>query len=219
MIIIFGASGGIGKELFDYYKETGIECIGTYNNNDNNGLINLDISELSNFESFISELDLDKNINIINCVGITDLNPLHKSNSNSWKKIIDVNIMGSFNIFRTFLPYMRKNNYGKIINFGSIVTEKPVFGSSAYITSKDALKGLSKSVNIENKKNNIKSTIINLGYSELGMIKKVPEKIKKEIIENSKYNRLCSKSEIIKMVDDILNDKILDTEINLYAGT
>tara|TARA_B100000212_G_C27277010_1_gene491415 strand:+ start:236 stop:895 length:660 start_codon:yes stop_codon:yes gene_type:complete len=219
MIIIFGASGGIGKELFDYYNKTGFKCIGTYNNNDNNGLINLDISKLSNFESFISTLDLDKNINIINCVGITDLNPLHKSNSNSWKKIIEVNIMGAFNIFRTFLPYMRENNYGKIINFGSIVTEKPVFGSSAYITSKDALKGLSKSVNIENKKNNIKSTIINLGYSELGMIKKVPEKIKKEIIKNSKYNRLCSKSEIIQMVDDILNDKIIEPEINLYAGT
>tara|TARA_B100000963_G_scaffold145781_1_gene126969 strand:- start:3371 stop:4033 length:663 start_codon:yes stop_codon:yes gene_type:complete len=220
MIIIFGASGGIGKELFDYYKKNGFKCIGTFNsNNDNNGLINLDISKLSNFESFISTLDLDKNINIINCVGITDLNPLHKSNSNSWKKIIEVNIMGAFNIFRTFLPYMRENNYGKIINFGSIVTEKPVFGSSAYITSKDALKGLSKSVNIENKKNNIKSTIINLGYSELGMIKKVPEKIKKEIIKNSKYNRLCSKSEIIQMVDDILNDKIIEPEINLYAGT
>ena len=51
------------------------------------------------------------------------------------------------------------------------------------------------------------------------MIKKVPEKIKKDIIKNSKYNRLCSKSEIIQMVDDILNDKILETEINLYAGT
>lgn len=219
MIIIFGASGGIGKELFDYYKKTGIECIGTYNNNNNNDLINLDISELSNFESFISTLDLNRNINIINCVGITDLNPLHKSDSISWKKIIEVNIMGAFNVFRTFLPYMRKNNYGKIIHFGSIVTEKPVFGSSAYITSKDALKGLSKSVNIENKKNNIKSTIINLGYSELGMIKKVPEKIKKDIIKNSKYNRLCSKSEIIQMVDDILNDKIIQSEINLYAGT
>ena len=219
MVIIFGASGGIGKELFDYYKKTGTECIGTYNSADNDGLINLDISELSNFESFISILDLDKNINIINCTGITDLNPLHKSDSNSWKKIIEVNIIGAFNILRTFLPLMRKNNYGKIIHFGSIVTEKPVFGSSAYITSKDALKGLSKSVNIENKKNNIKSTIINLGYSELGMISKVPEKIKKEIIKNSKYNRLCSKSEIIKMVDDILNDKIIEPEINLYAGT
>ena len=89
MIIIFGASGGIGKELFDYYKKTDFKCIGTYNNNDNNDLINLDISELSNFESFISTLDLNRNINIINCVGITDLNPLHKSDSISWKKIID----------------------------------------------------------------------------------------------------------------------------------
>lgn len=219
MIIIFGASGGIGKELFDYYKNIDTKCIGTYNNNDNNDLIYLDISKLSKLKSFLSSLDLDKNINIVNCVGITDLNPLHKSYSNSWKKIIEVNIIGAFNIFRTFLPYMRKNNYGKIIHFGSIVTEKPVFGSSAYITSKYALKGLSKAVNIENKKNNIKSTIINLGYSELGMIKQVPEKIKKEIIKNSKYNRLCSKAEIIQMVDDILNDKIIEPEINLYAGT
>ena len=89
--------------------------------------------------------------------------------------------MGAFNVFRTFLPYMRKitteNNSLWIYCY-----RKPVFGSSA-ITSKDALKGLSKSVNIENK-NNIKSTIINLGYSELGMIKKVPEKIKKDIIKN-----------------------------------
>ena len=219
MIIIFGASGGIGKELFEYYKNSDIKCVGTYNSNDNASFIKLDISNISNLEKFISSVDLDQNINIINCTGVTDLTPLHKSNSQSWKKIIDVNIMGAYNILKTFLPIMRDNKYGKVIHFGSIVTEKPVFGSSAYITSKDALKGLSKAVNHENMKFNIKSTVINLGYSELGMIKKVPSNIKDSIIKNSKYNRLCSKEEIISTVDDILNDKISNPEINLYAGT
>ena len=219
MIIIFGASGGIGKELFKYYKNNENKCIGTYYSNDSADLIKLDISNLSNLEKFSSNIDINKKINIINCTGITDLAPLHKSDYESWKKIIDVNIIGAYNILKTFLPIMRKNEYGKLIHFGSIVTEKPVYGSSAYITSKDAIKGLSKSVNHENIKHNIKSTVINLGYSELGMIKKVPEKIKENIIQNSQYNRLCSKEEIISMVDDILNDKMHSPEINLYAGT
>ena len=222
MIIIFGASGGIGGALYSYFLNQKISCVGTCNSNTTNlDLIELDITDFEQVNNFISSMKLNNTqLTIINCVGVTDLSPIHKSNISEWEKIIDINIVGAFNIARTILPIMRENRYGKIIYFGSIVTSKPIFGSSAYITSKSALSGLSKAINIENMKYNISSTLIHLGYSELGMIKKVPDAVRKNIIKNSAYKRLCTKEEIIKTVLDILNDNVTnENEINLFSGT
>lgn len=222
MIIIFGASGGVGKTLYTHFKGINRNCLGTYNLNNNspdNSLLQLDITNLDDVQGFINSLP-HKPFCIINCVGITDMSPLHKAKPQDWKKVIDINLIGSFNISRAILPKMRELNFGKIIHFGSIVSSKPIFGSSAYITSKSALKGLSQSINKENKKFGILSILVNLGYTEVGMINKVPQKVVKNIIDNSKYKRLCSKEEIIKTVEDILDDKHKGkTEINLFAGT
>ncbi len=222
MIIIFGASGGVGQALYSYFLSQKISCIGTCNSNTTNlDLIKLDITDFEQVNNFISSMKLkNTQLKIINCVGITDVSPIHKSNISEWKKVIDINIIGGFNIIKAVLPIMRENCFGKIVHFGSIVTSKPIFGSSAYITSKSALSGLSKAINVENMKYNISSTLIHLGYSELGMIKKVPDAIRKDIIKNSTYKRLCSKEEIIKTVLDILNEnEINENEINLFSGT
>ena len=220
MIIIFGASGGVGEALYSYFLNKKISCVGTCNSNTTNlDLVELDITDYDQVNKFISSIQLNSTeLAVINCVGVTDISPLHKSNISNWEKVININILGGFNIAKAVLPIMRSNRFGQIIHFGSIVTSQPVFGSSAYITSKSALTGLNKAINIENMKYNISSTLIHLGYSELGMIKKVPDPVLKEIIKNSKNKRLCSKEEIINTVLNILNTNVKnDDEINLFS--
>ena len=92
------------------------------------------------------------NIALINCVGISYASFCHKSEIELWEKVIDINIKGSYRLIRVVLPFMRKDNFGRIINFSSVTTKFPTLGVSAYITSKIAIQGLTKAIAWKNGK-------------------------------------------------------------------
>ena len=222
MIVVFGASGGVGNALFTHFKMLGKNCIGTYNSNrisSSAGMVRLDITDELAVSDFIKELNISEPLYVINCVGVTDKCPIHKADLESWKSVVDINLIGAFNIARAVLPYMRESGFGRMVNFGSIVSQRPVFGSSAYIVSKAALVGFSKAINVENANRGISAVTINLGYSDVGMIESVPSKIKNDIISGSPYGRLCSMSEVISTVKYIFDCEYLGGgTIDLFGG-
>ena len=222
MIIIFGASGGIGFQLLKHFKAIGLDCIGTYNSNpmpNENGMVKVDITNLLEVIDFVESLKFYGKLLVVNCTGMTDACAMHKADYESWKSVIDVNILGAFNIARSVLPLMRKNRFGRIINFGSIVSKKPVFGSSAYIVSKTALAGLSSSINFENAKFGISAVTINLGYTDVGMIESVQSDMKSDIISRSPFGRLCSISEVISTVEYAFEcEYVGGSQIDLFGG-
>ena len=222
MIIIFGASGGVGKGLMDYFRSSDHKCVGTYNNQNvipSEDMYKVDVADEKQVTTFIASVVGNEPLYVINCAGITDASPIHKATIESWRTVIDINLIGAFNIARAVLPVMRQSGFGRLINFGSIVSKSPVFGCSAYITSKAALVGFSKAVNIENSALGISSVTINLGYAELGMIRTVPSKIKDKIIEKTPLGRLCALSEIISTVEYAFDcEYIGGSEINLFGG-
>ena len=222
MIIIFGASGGLGECLVEHFRSIDQDVIGTFNSKipvEVNGMFKIDVTNFEEVNSFISGLNIIEPLYVVNCTGITDACPLHKTNFDSWKKVIDVNLMGAFNIARAVLPVMREHNFGRIINFGSIVAKRPVFGSSAYISSKAALIGLSKAINIENARLGVSAATINLGYSEKGMIERVPASIMDGIVNSSPLKRLCSTDEIITTVQFVFDcEYVGGSEIDLFGG-
>jgi NAD(P)-dependent dehydrogenase (short-subunit alcohol dehydrogenase family) len=223
MIIITGASRGVGKFLFDSYKKGDKNVIGIFNKTtpeDQDNLYKIDLLDLSQIEIFYNNVcnNLDE-IVLINCAGITDAGFLHKSNNEDWQEVIKVNLFGTYNIVRQLLPKMRENNFGRIINFSSVVAEKSTPGVSAYATSKSALWGFAKSLAIENASKNITVNNINLGYSELGMIDKVPADFLQKIIDQIPMGRLCKGEEIKNTVDFIINTPYLNgSNINLNGG-
>jgi acetoacetyl-CoA reductase/3-oxoacyl-[acyl-carrier protein] reductase len=223
MIIITGASRGIGKYLFDSYidKES---VIGTYNNSkpieklDN--FVKLDVCNFKEINDFI-EINLEnlKDITLINCAGISYNSFTHKSDPEKWKKVIETNLFGTYNFIRSVLPIMRTQKYGRIINFSSVVASKPTPGVSSYSASKSALWGLSKSVAVENAALNVTINNINLGYSELGMIETVPEEYKKNIIAQIPAGKLCEPKDILNTVQFLRETQyITGSSIDLSGG-
>ena len=174
MIIITGASKGIGKYLFERFKKEGQAVIGTYNssnksNDDNMHKLNItDESEVIAFFDKISA-QLKKNV-IINCAGINYTALAHKSNIVEWANVVNVNLVGTFNIIHHILPFMREEGYGRIINLSSVVARLSIPGTSAYAASKSGLWGLSRSIAAENAKKGITINTLNLGYFNIGMI-------------------------------------------------
>jgi NAD(P)-dependent dehydrogenase (short-subunit alcohol dehydrogenase family) len=224
MIIITGASKGIGKYLLEEYSKKNIRIIGLYNstilNNSKCESYKVDIVDSNQVNSFVSSLKSElEEITLINCAGINYNSLAHKSDLNRWKEVIEVNIIGTFNIIKNLLPIMREQNYGRIINFGSVVSELSTPGISAYAASKSALFGMTKSICIENAIKGITINNINLGYSELGMISEVPEVFLSQIKSKIPSNSLCKPKDIFSTVEYLRNTEYINgSNINLNGG-
>lgn len=224
MIIITGASKGIGKFLFEHFLNDNKESImGTYNDTEPNSIeqyVNLDITDSENINKFINNYSNElKKLTLINCAGINYNSYGHKSNINEWKKVIEINLIGVFNMIKSLLPIMRKDKFGRIINFSSVVAIKPTPGVSSYAASKSGLWGMAKSLAIENASHNVTINNINLGYSELGMINEVPEEYKSNILKQIPAGIFCNPNDIINTINFLRTTRyITGSSIDLSGG-
>ncbi len=111
----------------------------------------VDISNYSKVEEYVQEITKQKNIDIlINNAGITGpTSTLWEYDIEMWKKVVDINLMGTFNCCRTIIPNMIKNNYGRIVNVASVAGKDGNANASAYSVGKAGAIGLTKSLGKE----------------------------------------------------------------------
>ena len=111
----------------------------------------VDISNYSKVEECVQEITKQKNIDIlINNAGITGPTAtLWEYDIEVWKKVVDINLMGTFNCCRTIVPNMIKNNYGRIVNVASVAGKDGNANASAYSVGKAGAIGLTKSLGKE----------------------------------------------------------------------
>jgi NAD(P)-dependent dehydrogenase (short-subunit alcohol dehydrogenase family) len=224
MILITGASKGIGKYLCEQYLHHNESIIGIYNSTivgkDIGNYYKVDITDFIQVQEFVNSIKEQlNNITLINCAGINYNSFAHKSDIGKWQEVIKVNLFGTFNLINCTLPIMRDQFYGRIINFGSVVSELPTPGISAYAASKSALSGMSKSIALENANKGITINNINLGYSELGMINEVPEVYLNQIKEKIPSKKLCTSLDIFNTVEYLRNTEYVNgSNINLNGG-
>lgn len=225
MYLITGASRGIGKLLFDNFSKRGEICHGTYFSSPDtkhNNLSKVDVRSFEDASKWITKVvEESKNdrLVLINCAGITYNAFGHKSDLEQWKNVIEVNLIGSFNMIRAVLPYMREVNFGRIINLSSVVAQKGVPGTSAYAASKSGLWGMSNALSVENAGKNITINSINLGYFDIGMIDQVPTDNLKSLIDTIPIKRLGEPANIINTVDYIVdNTDLCGASIDVNGG-
>lgn len=117
-----------------------------------------DVSNLNEVESAIAKLNetLGTADILVNNAGIGSFTKLVDSDPEEWKRIIDVNLMGTYNVTRTVLPQLIEKNAGDIINISSTNGLNGAPGSSAYSASKFAVIGLTESLAQEVRRNNIR---------------------------------------------------------------
>ena len=111
----------------------------------------VDISNYSKVEECVQEITKQKNIDIlINNAGITGPTAtLWEYDIEMWKKVVDINLMGTFNCCRTIVQNMIKNNYGRIVNVASVAGKDGNANASAYSVGKAGAIGLTKSLGKE----------------------------------------------------------------------
>ena len=113
------------------------------------------IVDVKNFEEIKKNLDdIESNYGkidiFINNAGIAGMNttvaeyPLEE-----WNKVIDLNLNAVFYCCKAVVPFMLKNNYGRIVNIASIAGKEGNPNASAYSSSKAGVIGLTKSLGKE----------------------------------------------------------------------
>ncbi len=120
-------------------------------NNQNLSSNVIDVSNYKEVENCTNEINKKSNIDIlINNAGITGpTSTLWEYDVEMWKKVVDINLMGTFNCCRAVVTNMIKNNYGRIVNVASVAGKDGNANASAYSVGKAGAIGLTKSLGKE----------------------------------------------------------------------
>ena len=224
MIIITGSSMGIGRYLTEKFRSVDIPVYGTYLSNppvDKSVFFSkVNISDFNEIVEWFYKIKPNlKNVVLLNCAAINYNCFAHKSDLNKWHEVIHINLLGTFNMIRAILPFMREQNYGRIINFSSVLAQRGVAGTSAYAASKAALWGMAKSIAAENAGKDITINNLNLGYFNLGMIEQVPEDLQNELKKSIPSGNFGDPEDIYKAVRFLIDSPYVNgTSIDINGG-
>ncbi len=133
---------------------------------------------------------------LVNNAGILRDATLLKMASTDWQQVIDVNLTGVFNCVKSIAPYMVQQKFGRIINVSSIVGLYGSFGQTNYVASKSGIIGLTKVWARELGRKGITVNAVSPGFIATEMVKTMPDKVLRPIIEKTPLRRLGTPEDI-----------------------
>jgi NAD(P)-dependent dehydrogenase (short-subunit alcohol dehydrogenase family) len=83
---------------------------------------------------------------LVNNAGVVGRKPLIECTLEEWRNVLDTNLTAAFLICRAFVPHMRGQGYGRIINIASIMAHVSIPGRTAYSASKAGLLGMTRAL-------------------------------------------------------------------------
>ena len=161
--IITGGAQGFGLDIAKRFLSSGAKAIIWDIDEDelkkavkklNNPNLSFNIADVSNFKNIkeiVNKIAKSSNIDIlVNNAGITgSTSSLWDYDVDEWNKIVQINLMGTFNCCKCVVPYMIKNDYGRIVNIASVAGKDGNANASAYSSAKAGVIGLTKSLGKE----------------------------------------------------------------------
>lgn len=112
---------------------------------------------------------------LINNAGITRDRTLEKMSDEEWDTVMEVNLKGVFLCTQAVAPYMKAQNYGRIVSAASNVGLRGNFGQTNYAATKAGVIGMTKTWAIELGKYGITANAVAPGFTMTEMVKKIPE--------------------------------------------
>ena len=131
-VLVTGGSRGIGKAIVDLFVANGHSVYSPTRSE-------LDLTQPINLEH--REFDI-----VVNCAGVNPIKTLDCIDNND---VMLVNYLSPLEIVQQCLPHMVDQQYGRIINIGSVWIDTAKTGRLAYSASKSALHALTKAITAE----------------------------------------------------------------------
>lgn len=145
--LITGGASGLGLAAAERLRQDGLEVITA--DLDSAADLQVDVSDLDAVANLAKSIGRRVDV-VINSAGIVGPNlPLWEVDPADWDRTFAVNVRGTFNMCRTFVPAMREAGWGRIVNIASMAGKDGNPNLSAYSSSKAAVIGMTKSLGKE----------------------------------------------------------------------
>ena len=146
---------------------------------------------------------------VVNSAGVVGPNkPLWEIDPAEWARIFAVNVHGTFNVCRSFVPGMRDRGWGRIVNMASIAGKEGNPNMSAYSASKAAVIGLTKSLGKELATSGVLVNAIAPALIETPMNAATAPEIVERLTDLIPMRRVGRAEEVAELISWLASDKI-----------
>ncbi len=237
--LITGAARGIGKEIaIELAKNACDVSINYRTKTDELDLLKKEIEEKYKVRCFLTQGDVaiyedaEKMVKetienlgrvdiLVNNAGITKDGLLMRMSKEDFESVIDINLVGTFNVTRNVIPFMVKQKSGKIINISSVVGVSGNAGQTNYSASKAGIIGFTKSLAKEVASRNILVNSVAPGFIATDMTAVLSEQVKENINTQIPLKRMGTAQDIAKVVNFLASENsnyITGQVINVDGG-
>lgn len=144
---------------------------------------------------------------LINNAGITKDGLLVRMTQQDFENVIDINLIGTFNITKNVIGYMIKQKQGRIINISSVVGISGNAGQTNYAASKAGIIGFTKSLAKEVGARNILVNAIAPGLIETKMTEVLKKEIKEKITQTIPLKRMGTPKDVASLVQFLVSEQ------------
>ena len=221
--LITGGTRGIGKEIAYTLAEENYDIIINYRT-ENEELMKLkkeieqkrvrclllkgDVSNFEDCKKLVEEaINRMNHIDVlVNNAGITKDMLLMRMKPEDFNEVINVNLIGTFNMTKNVINYMMKERKGRIINVSSVVGTSGNAGQTNYAASKAGIIGFTKSLAKEVASRNILVNAIAPGFIQTDMTNILKENVKDEIAKTIPLKRMGTAKDVANVVKFLVSE-------------
>ena len=210
--IVTGGTRGIGAAISLALKQAGHGVAACYGGNDavaqqfkaQSGIevYRFDVSDFQSCQEAVAKIETELGpVGIlVNNAGITQDGTMHRMTFEQWNKVIQTNLASCFNMCRAVIDGMRRREYGRIVNIGSINGQAGQYGQVNYAAAKSGIHGFTKALAQEGASKGVTVNAIAPGYIDTDMVRAVPENVLEKIVAGIPVGRLGQADEIARGV-------------------
>ena len=238
VVLVTGAARGIGKQIALTLAESGYDISVNYRTKSDDldelkaeiekygvrcALVQGDVAKFEEAENMVKVTveKLGKIDVLVNNAGITKDGLLMRMSEEDFTKVIDINLVGTFNVTRNVIPLMVKQKSGRIISISSVVGVAGNAGQTNYSASKAGIIGFTKSLAREVASRNILVNAVAPGFIATDMTSVLSDSVKEGINNQIPLKKMGTAEDVAKVVKFLASEDssyITGQVINVDGG-
>ena len=222
VVLVTGASSGIGAAIADTLGESGYTVIGTATTTSgadsisqrfvDKGILGagmpLNVTDPDSISALLQSVveNFGAPTVLVNNAGITKDNILMRMKEDEWLDVINTNLNAVFRLSKACVRPMTKARWGRIVNISSVVGSMGNGGQSNYSATKAGVEGFSRALAKELGSRSITVNTVAPGFIDTDMTKDLPDANKEVLLGQIPLARLGAPEEIAAVVKFLVSD-------------